>query len=258
MTDTTHNQSIIDQFTRQAVPFARKPEHANVEIFRLVKEAVRLNAADTVLDVACGPGLLACELAPEVRHVTGIDLTPAMIELAAARQAERGLENLAWQVGDVRQLPFPDGAFSLVVTRFSFHHFPDPAAVLREMVRVCALEGRLAVIDVEVPAAQRDAYDHAERLRDPSHVRALTPEEYEALREGAGLRALAYASYRLEMDLEQQLAASFPHPGDDERLRRIFREDVGVDALGMGVYRAGEAIRFSYPVAIHVWGRAAE
>src|SRR5262245_41056251 len=128
---------ILDQFTRQAVPFAEMPAHSNDEANRLLVEMAGVGPADTVLDVACGPGLVACPLAEVARHVTGIDLTPAMIEQAQARQRAKGLTNLTWLVGDAVPLPFPDAAFSVVVTRYSFHHFLDPRAVLAEMVRVC-------------------------------------------------------------------------------------------------------------------------
>src|SRR5437762_9440222 len=104
--------------------------------------------ADTVLDVACGTGLMSCAFAKVARHVTGIDLTPAMIEQAKAMQKADGLTNLTWHIGDVLPLPFSDGSFSLVFTRYSFHHLLDPKAVLAEMVRVCAPGGRVVVVDV--------------------------------------------------------------------------------------------------------------
>lgn len=92
---------------------------------------------DTALDVACGPGLLTCALAARVRHATGIDLTSAMLEQAREVQSERGVANVAWDQGDVTRLPYKDGEFSIVATRFTFHHFLDPLAVLKEMRRVC-------------------------------------------------------------------------------------------------------------------------
>jgi ubiquinone/menaquinone biosynthesis C-methylase UbiE len=82
---------ILDQFTRQAVPFAEMPAHSNEESVRLLIDMARLGPEDAVLDVACGPGLAACPLAEVARHVTGLDLTPAMIEQAQARQRSRGL-----------------------------------------------------------------------------------------------------------------------------------------------------------------------
>ena len=150
MTDRAEEQRrlILDQFTRQAAPFAEMPAHSNEESVRLLIDMAQIGPENTLLDVACGPGLVACPLAEVARHVTGIDLTPAMIEQAKARQRSRGLTNLTWLVGDAVPLPFPGAAFSVVVTRYSFHHFLEPRAVLAEMVRVCRPGGRVAVIDV--------------------------------------------------------------------------------------------------------------
>lgn len=131
-------QLILDQFTRQAVPFSEMPAHSNEESVRLLIDMAQIGPEDTVLDVACGPGLVACSLAEVALHVTGIDLTPAMIEQAQVRQRNKGLTNLTWMVGDAVPLPFPDAAYSVVVTRYSFHHFLDPKAVLVEMIRVRA------------------------------------------------------------------------------------------------------------------------
>jgi ubiquinone/menaquinone biosynthesis C-methylase UbiE len=157
---------IRDQFTRQAVPFAEMPAHSHDEANRLLLDMAAIGAEDTVLDVACGPGLVACTLAEVARHVTGLDLTPAMIEQAQARQRAKGLTNLAWLVGDAVPLPFPDAAFSVVLTRYSFHHFLDPEAVLAEMVRVCRPGGRVAVIDVFTSSPeQAEAYNQVEKLR---------------------------------------------------------------------------------------------
>src|SRR5438128_4195738 len=133
-----HRDLIVEQFTKQAVPFSTAPGVRDEEALRLLVDFTGAGPVDTVLDVACGPGLVMCALAPVVRHATGIDVTPAMIERARALAAEKGLANVAWQVGDVLPLPYPDGAFSLVVSRFAFHHFAEPRAVLAEMKRVCA------------------------------------------------------------------------------------------------------------------------
>ncbi len=77
--DDDQRRLVLDQFTRQAEPFARLPAHSTEESIRLVSEAAGIVADDTILDVACGPGLLACALARTARHVTGIDPRPARI-----------------------------------------------------------------------------------------------------------------------------------------------------------------------------------
>ena len=251
MTDRAEEQRrlILDQFTRQAVPFAEMPAHSNDEANRLLIDLAGIGPADTVLDVACGPGLVACALAEVARHVTGLDLTPAMIDQARVRQKARGLTNLTWLVGDAVPLRFPNAAFSVVVTRYSFHHFLEPRSVLAEMVRVCRPAGRVAVIDVFTSSPeQAAAYNLVEKLRDPSHVRALSLEELSGLCLDAGLRDLRTAFFKLEVELEALLAASFPNPGDAYRIRRTFEDDLGVDRLGLGAHRRGGAIHFAFPI----------
>src|SRR6478752_7654079 len=125
----SHDSRILDQFTRQAVPFASAPAIRNEEALNRIVQWAGAGPEDTVLDVACGPGLLACAFARVAKHVTGIDMTPAMLEQARALQRQQGLENLTWQEGDVLPLPYEDASFSIVSARFAFHHFLDPLAV---------------------------------------------------------------------------------------------------------------------------------
>jgi ubiquinone/menaquinone biosynthesis C-methylase UbiE len=140
-------------------------------------------AEDTVLDVACGPGIVVCAFAEITRHATGIDLVPAMIEQAQSLQRERGLENVSWKVADVYLLPYADASFSIVTLRYAFHHLENPRGVLSEMKRVCKPRGKVALVDVmasEDPG-QAECFNRMEKLRDPSHVRALPLLEMEGI-----------------------------------------------------------------------------
>src|SRR5258708_2824093 len=131
-TMTSNAGIVVDQFTRQAAPFAGSVAMRDEEALRLLVEFSGAAPSDTVLDVACGPGLVVAAFARVAHHATGIDLTPAMIEKAREHAAGLGLTNVDWRIGNVLPLPFADRSFSLVVSRFAFHHFPDPAAVMRE------------------------------------------------------------------------------------------------------------------------------
>src|SRR4051812_16034494 len=154
---------ILDQFTRQAVPFSEMHARDDAEIHDLLIRTAGITPDDEVLDVACGPGLVACEVAKVARHVIGLDLTPAMIEQARERQQSLGLNNLTWVQGDAQPLPFPDATFPRVVTRYSFHHFTDTKGVFAEMVRVCKPGGRVTVCDVFTNSVeQADLYDRLE------------------------------------------------------------------------------------------------
>jgi SAM-dependent methyltransferase len=256
----SHRDLILDQFTRQAVPFSTSPGIKDEQALRLIIEFTNAGPADTVLDVACGGGIVVCAFARVVRHATGIDLTPAMIERAKALAAEQGLTNVSWKQGDVLPLPYLDGAFSLVTSRFAFHHFLDPKAVLAEMTRVCAPGGRVAVIDSEASpvAAKAAEFNRMEKLRDPSHVRAMPLMELKGLFGKVGLPAPRVTNYRLEGELEGLLSRSFPLPGDADRIRGIFAASLGDDRLGIPMSRDGERIRYAYPVAVLVADRPAK
>src|SRR5438477_8772735 len=130
-----HQNEILDQFTRQATRFATAPGIRDEAALRLIVECSGAGPEDTVLDVACGPGLVVAAFARVVRHATGIDITPAMLDRARALARERGLINVTWDHGDVTPLPYADGALSIVSSRFAFHPFVDPAAVLAESRR---------------------------------------------------------------------------------------------------------------------------
>lgn len=153
---TSHRDVILDQFTRQATPFATAPGIKDEAALALVVEFSGVGPTDTVLDVACGPGILVCAFARVARHVTGIDITPAMLDRARALQRDHGLTNVTWQQGDVSPLPYPDASFTVVVSRYAFHHFLDPRAALAEMARVCAPGGTVVVVDA-APAPEKVA-----------------------------------------------------------------------------------------------------
>lgn len=248
----THQDLILDQFTKQAVPFAAAAGIKDEEALKLVVDFTGAGPNDTVLDVACGPGLVVCAFAQVARHATGIDLTPAMIERARTLQQEKGLTNITWQVGDVLPLPYPNASFSIVTSRFAFHHFPDPQGVLMEMKRVCTLGGKVVVIDVTAsPDPEKAAaYNRMEKLRDPSHVRGLPLTELEMLFQETALPTPRKTFYRLEGEVEDLLQRSFPNPGDADKIRQMFVEALDNDGLGIDVRRQDNKIRFAYPIAI--------
>ena len=250
MSTSTHSERILDQFTRQAIPFATAPSIRDEAALRLIVEFSGAGHDDTVLDVACGPGLVVCAFARVVRHATGIDVTPAMLERARAHATDQGLTNVAWRHGDAQPLPWPAATFTVVTSRFAFHHFLDPLGVLHEMARVCAPGGTVMVVDAAPAADKADAFNRMETLRDPSHARALPLAQHLELFRRAGLPAPRVTRYRLEGELDGLLSRSFPAPGDAERVRAAFVDALEGDALDMQVRRDGDHIRFGYPVAV--------
>jgi ubiquinone/menaquinone biosynthesis C-methylase UbiE len=167
-------------------------------------------------------------------------------------QAKKNLTNVAWQTGDVDRLPYADESFSIVTSRYAFHHFLAPEKVLAEMKRVCKVGGKVVLIDVMVsPDTQKAAlFNHMEKLRDPSHVRALTLDEMRELFRRVELFNSLETFYQLESELEKALQVSFPNEGDAEKVREIITHSIDNDALGTNTYRDKEKIKYFYPIAI--------
>ena len=109
--------------------------------------AAALQSGESVLDVACGTGViarLASERVGPGGKVVGIDVAPDMIEVARTTTAPSGLA-IEWREGDAASLPFPDGSFDIVLCQMSLMLFPDQATALAEMRRVLTAGGRVAL-----------------------------------------------------------------------------------------------------------------
>jgi ubiquinone/menaquinone biosynthesis C-methylase UbiE len=109
---------------------------------KLVKHA-SVQAGQRLLDVACGTGVVAVTAARQGARVTGLDLTPALLERAHenSRIADVKIE---WLEGDVERLPFDDGAFDIVLSQFGHMFAPRPELAIAQMIRVLKPGGTIA------------------------------------------------------------------------------------------------------------------
>ena len=101
-------------------------------------------AGQRVLDVATGTGVVAITAARLGATVSGLDLTPELLDQARKSASIAGLRGIDWKEGDAESLPYPDASFDVVLSEFGHMFAPRPDVVVKEMLRVLKPSGRLA------------------------------------------------------------------------------------------------------------------
>lgn len=171
--------AVQEQFGKTAAHYLTSKPHAQG---KSLERLVTLTAPQKdwrVLDIATGGGHVAYTFAPHVARVWATDITQEMLDQVKAEAGKRGLDNVRVTYAKAEALPFEDASFDLVTCRIAPHHFDSIPEFLAEVHRVLKPGGVFALVDNVVPAGSVGDYMNAfERLRDPSHLRAWTLEEW--------------------------------------------------------------------------------
>lgn len=173
------------EFGRQAANIAAAPAFKEELVLQYFRAALGPAPVGRVLEVACGPGIVAAAIAPLVAELFCIDATPEMLTLAKSFIETSGQTNVTFTDAYAEVLPFAADTFDVIVTRLSFHHFNDIRAVLTELRRVLRPQGRLITADIisSTDSEESALHNALEQLRDPSHVHMFSrPDFLEALR----------------------------------------------------------------------------
>jgi ubiquinone/menaquinone biosynthesis C-methylase UbiE len=199
-----HNRVVQRQFGEQASAYLNSAVHAQGSEFAELLAAVHGRDDARLLDLGCGAGHVAFHLAPSVGSVVAYDLSTQMLEVVAQAAIDRGLSNIETVHGAAEGLPFADGSFEFVVSRFSAHHWSDLGQALREVRRVLKPGGVAAFVDVAAPGLPLlDTHlQTVELLRDSSHVRDYSPAEWARQLGEAGLRVTRGKTQRLRLDYQ--------------------------------------------------------
>lgn len=165
------------------------------ETHRLGKDLARLveiaepTSDMRVLDIATGGGHTAIALAPLVRDVSMLDLTPEMLVHARRFARESGVEPFGVIAAAAEAIPLASESFDLVTCRIAPHHFADVQEFADEVARVLVPKGSFVLIDSLSPdnLAYDEFINRVEQWRDPSHVRAYSMAEWNSFLSHAGL-----------------------------------------------------------------------
>jgi SAM-dependent methyltransferase len=190
---------MTDVWSDRAQAYRDSPAHREGPDLDLIVEWAE--GAETALDVATGGGHVARRLREAGVNVVTCDPAPGM-------QPD--------VVCTAESLPFADGSFDVVATRVAAHHFQDVRVAVREMARVAA--DRVLVVD---NLHGGEALEEAERVRDPSHIRNYSAEEWRALLEEAGLAIDDVRFFDKPIELEPWLERAGCSGADAERVREL-------------------------------------
>ncbi|HMF30999.1 MAG TPA: methyltransferase domain-containing protein [Candidatus Lokiarchaeia archaeon] len=195
-------RSPTDFFSKHASEYAASSSHATGSDLDRLVELVRPEVSDLILDVATGTGFTAFALADRAANVVAVDITSEMLQQAKLLANDRSSSNVHFGLIEAAHLSFLNSQFDAVTTRRAAHHFEDISAVLREITRVLKPGGRLGIVDMSPPEGAGAFVNQIERIRDPTHARALTPSEWQACIGEVGLKIVVIDVLPEEVTLE--------------------------------------------------------
>jgi SAM-dependent methyltransferase len=198
---------MTDVWSGRAKAFRDSPSHREGPDLDLLVEMCEPAEGVKVLDVATGGGHVARRLRDQGCQVVTVDPAPGMGADVVAR---------------AEHLPFEDGSFDVVTCRIAPHHFEDIRAAVGEMARVAQ---RLVVIEDNLFVDEQ--VEAAERLRDPTHVRCYSEEQWKAMLTEAGLEVERAERLERRRDVDDWLARVETPPDAAERVKELLGDRIG-------------------------------
>jgi SAM-dependent methyltransferase len=202
---------MTDLWSQRAEAFRESPTHREGPDLDLLVEWCEPGDGVKVLDVATGGGHVARRLREEGCTVITVDPAPGM---------------RADVLAPADHLPFEDGSFDVVTCRIAAHHFPDIRAAVTEMARV---SNRLLVLEDNL--FRGADVEEAERLRDPTHVRCYSEDEWKSLIEGAGFEVEQLEHFGRRQSFDRWLERVETPPADARRVRELLAGWIDGDGM---------------------------
>jgi len=210
---------VTDVWSERAESYRSSEAHRQGRDLELFAEWA---AGKTVLDVATGGGHVARRLREAGCNVVTCDSSPGMQPDVICRAED---------------LPFADSSFEVVACRVAAHHFDDPAAAVRELARVSS---QLVLVADNLFLGETG--EEADRLRDPTHVRNYSEDEWRALFREVGLEVEVFEREEKRLELEPWLERAGCVGAEAERVKELLadRIDDGRVTVDRGIFKAAK------------------
>jgi SAM-dependent methyltransferase len=196
---------MTDVWSERAEAYRAAAEHASGEDLAEIVRWCGAGPGRTVIDVGAGAGHTTNALRTAGCTVCSVDPAPGMHPNVVAR---------------AEHLPFADSSFDAAVSRIAAHHFQDIRTAMAELARVAPL------VVVEDTLFVSEEVEEAEALRDPTHVRSYTEDEWRAHFESAGLAVEEVAFVEKRRDVEDWLARTGCAGAEADRVRALLGEQI--------------------------------
>ena len=192
---------MTDIWSSRADAYRASPTHASDPDLDLVVEMCEPRAGKRILDVASGGGHVTRRLRERGAEVVSLDPSPGMH---------------ADVLAPAEHIPFADGPFDCVVTRIAPHHFAEIGEAIGEMARVANAE-----LVIEDTLYMSEEHEEAEKLRDPSHVRSYSEDEWRDMLVSAGLEIERVEYFEKTHQTDEWLARTDCTGENAERVREL-------------------------------------
>jgi len=209
-----------------------------------------LPAGLRVMDLGTGTGRLALLLAEEgASEVVGVDVSPAMLEIAEyfrLSSSSPKAKQVSFRLASAQRMPFRSESFDAVICRFVLHHSSKPERILQEAFRLLKPGGIFIFADLVGPddPVKRATQNTIEERRNPSHVTALSTEQYRKLFTKNGFMIEGETLAVFEQDLEEWLAELESLPANRSVVREMMEAGVETDAAGLNVRKQSGKLVF--------------
>ncbi len=183
-----NKEALVKSFGENASSYRASKVFSNEDDLERMIKMLNPQRTELALDIATGAGHTAIKLSKYVKEVIAIDIVESMLNQAKLLLEEEDAKNINLMKMDACALKFQDGSFDMITCRFAPHHFYNIEIAIKEMYRVLKKGGRLYVLDCSVLNLEeaKKIMNNIEKLRDPSHIKSYSLEDWKTMLENQG------------------------------------------------------------------------